>query len=79
MQNKKNQLIKVEDAFDRNWQKIRKRVLQKVSVEDDENDEIKSVSGEEEDRLNKEEKNKEATILEKFEEEKFSIYLAHLK
>ena len=66
MQNKKNSLINAEDTFDRNWQKIRKRVLQKVSLQEEENDEIKSVSGEEEDRLHKEEKNKETNILEKF-------------
>ena len=46
MGSKKNALIEVENKFDRNWLKIRKRILQKVSAEDDE-DEIKSLSGHE--------------------------------
>ena len=38
MGSKKNALIEVENKFDRNWLKIRKRILQKVSAEDDEDE-----------------------------------------
>lgn len=53
----------VEDKFDSNWQKIRKRVLQKISVDEEEEE----MQGSEEEAFKKEKGDEENKIFDKFQ------------
>lgn len=74
----KSQIRHVEDQFNNNWQKIKKRVLSKTTAEYDDVHMSKPSENEEE-PLSKDLSKRDQAILEKFEEEKFTLYEVHLK
>lgn len=79
MNNLANNLRNVESTFNNNWTKVKKRILAKVSIEVEGQETMGNSIESEDEPLKKDLSKKDQEILEKFQEEKFTLYEAHLK